>query len=135
MGSKDLWKARAEDNDFPAAEDYLSLVMSPAEAAHVVASLREADIVRRRAKDLLRAARLPALPTDNPHVKKHLAKIKEGGRLSPVLLVRGDAHRGLPLLIADGYHRISASWHVDEDAEIPCHMADLPLAMQAMKSD
>jgi hypothetical protein len=31
-----------------------------------------------------------------------------------------------PLVVADGYHRICASYHLDEDAEIPCRLADLP---------
>ena len=45
--------------------------------------------------------------------------------LSPVLLVRGQAAGGLALIVADGYHRISASYHLDEDADIPCRIADL----------
>jgi hypothetical protein len=30
------------------------------------------------------------------------------------------------LTIADGYHRICASYHLDEDADIPCRIADPP---------
>jgi hypothetical protein len=30
------------------------------------------------------------------------------------------------LEIADGYHRICASYHLDEDADIPCRMAGDP---------
>jgi hypothetical protein len=33
--------------------------------------------------------------------------------------------RGVPLTIADGYHRVCASYHLDENADIPCHLADL----------
>jgi hypothetical protein len=32
------------------------------------------------------------------------------------------------LQIADGYHRICASYHLDEDADIPCRMAADPPA-------
>jgi hypothetical protein len=32
--------------------------------------------------------------------------------------------KGLELTIAAGYHRISASLHLDEDAEIPCRIVD-----------
>jgi hypothetical protein len=32
------------------------------------------------------------------------------------------------MTIADGYHRICASCHVDEDAEIPCRIVDAPPA-------
>jgi len=35
--------------------------------------------------------------------------------------------RGVPLVVADGYHRICASHHLDENADIPCRMADLPV--------
>jgi hypothetical protein len=31
----------------------------------------------------------------------------------------------LPLIVADGYHRICASYHLDEDADIPCRITDL----------
>lgn len=34
--------------------------------------------------------------------------------------------RGVPLRIADGYHRVCASYHLSEDAEIPCRIAELP---------
>jgi len=32
----------------------------------------------------------------------------------------------LTLIVADGYHRICASYHLDEDADIPCRLVDLP---------
>ena len=79
---------------------------------------------RRQAKDLLRASGLDLLPTDNAHVAADLAKVKRGESLSPVLLVRGEMRRGVPLTIADGYHRVCASYHLDENADIPCHLAD-----------
>ena len=30
----------------------------------------------------------------------------------------------MPLTIADGYHRVCASYHVNEDADIPCLLVD-----------
>ena len=53
---------------------------------------------------------------------KDAAKVKAGTALSPVLLVRGDIARGFPLQIADGYHRVCASYHLDEDTDIPCRI-------------
>jgi hypothetical protein len=38
----------------------------------------------------------------------------------------GQAEAGVPLIIADGYHRICASYNLDEDADIPCRMVDIP---------
>jgi hypothetical protein len=42
--------------------------------------------------------------------------------------VRGRLDTDVPLTVADGYHRICASYHLDEDAEIPCRIANLPAA-------
>ena len=76
----------------------------------------------RKAKDILRAAELALLPTTNPHVKADLDKIHAAKRLSPILLVRGDAIGGAPLQIADGYHRVCASYVTDENTDIPCRL-------------
>jgi hypothetical protein len=42
--------------------------------------------------------------------------------LAPVLLVRGDMAKNVPLVIADGYHRICAICYYDEDAPISCRV-------------
>ena len=122
----EVWKSQPEDHDYPAAEDFLSLVMAPALARAVARALRKADLVHRKAKDIIRASRLEVLPPTNPHVRADLAKVRAGKALSPILLVRGDARFGAPLLIADGYHRVCASFLLDENADIPCRIADLP---------
>ena len=116
------WKEEPEQQDFPAARSYLSLLVDPGEAKKTAKALGdEPEAARYKAKDILRAARLPLLPLDDPEVAKDLAKVKAGTKLSPVLLVRGD-----PLWVADGYHRICASYHLDEDAEIPCRIVARP---------
>lgn len=122
--AKPHWKNEPDDHDYPAAADYLSLVVSPTAATQLIRRLRAARVVRRKAKDLLRAAQLPVLPPENMHVAKDLEKVRTGNLLSPVLVVRGRLGGGLPLTVADGYHRICASWHLDEDADIPCRIAD-----------
>jgi hypothetical protein len=126
MAVKEHWKDEPEEHDYPAAHDYLTLVLSEPAAIAAVAALRAAPLERRKAKDLLRAARLDLLPIDNVHVAKDLKKVKDGDQLSPVLLVRGRASSGVALIVADGYHRICASHHLDENADIPCRLADLP---------
>jgi hypothetical protein len=122
----DIWKERPEKHDYPAALDYLTLVLEDAIAREVVTSLRSTPTVRKKAKDLLRASRLPLLPRDNPHVAGDLKKIKKGKQMSPVLLVRGDAGIDVPLLVADGYHRICASWYRDENVLIACRIVSFP---------
>ena len=120
------WQDAPEDHDFPAAADYLSLVAPSGEVGKVVDALKSAQTEHRKAKDLLRASRLSLLPAENVHVKKDLAKVAAGKRLSPVLLVRGRGDKGTPLTIADGYHRICASHHLDEDADVPCRLVAWP---------
>ena len=121
------WKDQPESHDFPAALDYLSLVLDEATAGELVEALRSeaghGKIFRRKAKDLLRASELPLLDRDNAHVADDLEKVARGEKLSPVLVVAGDALRGRPLLIADGYHRVCASYWIDENTDIPCVIA------------
>ncbi|GAC1507646.1 MAG: hypothetical protein NVS1B3_08210 [Candidatus Dormibacteraceae bacterium] len=123
--SKKRWKERPDEHDYPAAEDYLSLVTSAAEAKKLARRLRTAPIEHRKAKDLLRASDLPLLTPDNFHVTKDLKKVRQGKLLSPVLLVRGLLRPPIALIVADGYHRICASYHLGEDADIPCRIVDL----------
>lgn len=91
----------------------------------LVSALRGATTEFHQAKDLLRASRLELLPANDFHVAADLHKVKSGRRLSPVLVVRGEMGSGQPLTVADGYHRICASYHIDEDAEIPCRLVTL----------
>jgi hypothetical protein len=121
---KQTWKDEPDEHDYPAAEDYLSLLVPAARAKQVVRRLRAASLVRRKAKDLLRASRLPVLPPENFHVARDLKKVRGGKGLSPVLLVRGHLPSDVSLTVADGYHRICASYHLDEDTDIPCRIVD-----------
>jgi hypothetical protein len=123
-GPTEHWGERPAEHDYPAAASYLSLICDPTEVRRLVTALKAAPLERHLAKDLLRASGLELLPVDNVHVASDLAKIRRGERLSPVLLMRGDFRRGVPLTIADGYHRVCASYHIDENASIPCHLVD-----------
>jgi hypothetical protein len=114
------WTKKGEASDFDAARNFLSLLFSDAKAAALIESLREAKLIDHAAKDLLRAAQLPLLPRDEPHVDEDLKRIHKGKPLAPILLIRGDMTRGLPLIVADGYHRICAICYFDESAPVPC---------------
>ncbi len=116
------WKAEPEAQDFPAAESYLSLLLGPAGAASVVSALRDEQQLRHyAAKDILRAAGLPLLGPDDSEVAAELRKVRAGRKLSPVLLVHGN-----PLWIADGYHRVCVSYHLDEKTLVPCRITARP---------
>ena len=109
--------------DYQASLDYLSLVFPEQTAVKLVAALRRSKLTERAAKDLLRACELPLLDAKEAKVKADLKKLHKGKSLSPVLLIRGEAARNAPLVVADGYHRICAACCFDEDAPIACHIA------------
>ena len=112
------WKDEPEAQDFPAAESYLSLLIGPAAAAKLVKALRKQHTLQHHAaKDILRAAGLPLLASGDSEVAADLEKVKAGRKLSPVLLVEG-----IPLWVADGYHRVCASYHLDEKTPVPCRI-------------
>ncbi|MCK9922673.1 hypothetical protein MXD61_12460 [Frankia sp. AgPm24] len=117
------WKSDPEEHDYPAAAAYLGLLAGPEEIDALIGLLRAATTRRWKAKDILRASGLPLLPVDNPHVAADLRKIVARKALSPVLLIRGDLMSGRALQVADGYHRVCASYHTDENTEIPCRLA------------
>jgi hypothetical protein len=120
------WKDQPDEHDYPAAASYLALIADPHSVGLIVEGMKHAPIEHYKAKDILRASGLADLPPDNVHVVKDAAKVKAGTSLSPVLLVRGDLARGIPLQIADGYHRVCASYHLDEDTDIPCRIVVSP---------
>lgn len=119
------WKEEPDEHDYPAAASYLALLADAPTVERLIGALQQAPIRYYKAKDILRASGLPDLPADNPHVAHDLARVKDGHALSPVLLVRGDVIRGLPLQVADGYHRVCASYRLDEDTDIPCRLIAL----------
>ena len=112
------WLSEPEEHDYPAAKSYLSLIYDERTAATLVQQLRGAPVSSFKAKDMFRATGLSLLGISNSHVENDRKKIKDGKRLSPLLLVRDKANG--KVVIADGYHRLCAVYSFDEDAPIPC---------------
>ena len=112
------WLAGPEDHDYPAAKSYLSLVYPEAVAKKFVRQLKSASMTEFKAKDIFRASGLPLLGISNLRVESDRKKIRDGTKLSPLLLVR-DTRNG-KVVIADGYHRLCAVYGFAEDALIPC---------------
>jgi hypothetical protein len=123
-----IWESKPKDSDYGAAEKYLTLLFTPTDSKVITRNLKSADTEEYAAKDLLRASQTHLLDKDNPHVRDELKKIKKGTKLSPVLVVRGDGRAGVTLTIADGHHRICASWYWDEDVPVACCIANVPSA-------
>ncbi len=116
--SSEHWKDEPDDDDYPAAESYLSLLVGPAGAAKLTKALRKEEELRYfAAKDILRASGLPLLGRDDSEVASDLEKVKFGKKLSPVLLLEG-----VPLWVADGYHRVCASYNLDAKSPVPCRI-------------
>jgi hypothetical protein len=115
------WRDDVADHDYAAAEAYLSLSLDGQTATEVVKRLRKVELIKRRANDILRAARLDPAPLDDPGVIKDLIKIIEGKKLSPVLLVRAADRTD----IADGFHRVSLVYRVDPYGDVPLRLADI----------
>ena len=109
------WLKWPEDKDWNAANEYLGLL---GHNKLPNASPSELKIQKFKAKDILRASGLQLLPESNEKVESKVVKIKDGKRLSPIILVLTEP--GNNLLIADGYHRVCAVFEVDQEASIPC---------------
>jgi len=120
----DIWSKNPDSEDLKAAGHYLSLIMAEHQFSSLITALRHAPTIMHDAKDLLRASQTHLLPKDNPHVAENLKRIKKGKKLSPVLLIRGNAPKGITLTIADGHHRICASWYWNEDEPVACRIVE-----------
>lgn len=120
------WLDEPEEHDYPAAASYLALLATEDEVKAIVKALKKAPVTVQKAKDILRASRLDLLEETNAHVRSDLVKVHKGEKLSPILLVRGNLANGDPLQIADGYHRVCASYYTDENTDIPVKLADFP---------
>lgn len=113
-----IFKKNPEKHDYPAAKDYLELIYDEQKTEEIIKKLTEATTIYKKCKDVFRASELPLLPRENKYVQEDLQKIKKEIKLSPILLVRGSNK----LIIADGYHRMCASYHLNEDLELPCRL-------------
>jgi len=114
------WLDEPEEKDYAAAASFLSMIVAPASLSAVVEGLRGAPDGHWAAKDILRAAALPPLDAkQSDEVAEKLVKVKDGRRISPILLVAG---LGPNLVIADGYHRSCAAYAVSEDAQVPAKL-------------
>jgi hypothetical protein len=112
------WLAAPEEQDYPAAASYLSLIYDSRTATALAQKLRRAPLTTFKAKDIFRASGLSLLGISNSHLENDRKKILAGKALSPLLLVR-DKTNG-KVVIADGYHRLCAAYALNEDSSIPC---------------
>jgi hypothetical protein len=112
------WLDEAEEKDYTAARSYLSLLVPGGDLDRLIDALKSAPSGSWRAKDILRATRLPLLGVrQSEEVAEKLEKIRANERLSPILIVilRPD----VVAQIADGYHRTCAAYLAHENTLVP----------------
>jgi len=112
------WLDEAQEKDYAAARNYLSLLVPGPDLDRLIDRLKKAPSGSWRAKDILRATSLPLLGLkQSEEVAEKLEKIRTGQRLSPILIVilRPD----VVAQIADGYHRTCAAYLAHEDTLVP----------------
>lgn len=118
-----IWKDGVDKDDYEAAADYLDLLIGDKSLVKgIIKRLKRAKIRTKKAKDILRSSKLPRLLPDNVHVQHNINKYRMDIKLSPVLLVRG---LDMVLIIADGYHRVCASYELSEELNVPCKLVSI----------
>ena len=118
------WLLAPEEQDFQGAKSFLDLIAPPATVEKIITKFSTAELIDIKAKDVIRAAGLNLLSADNFHVARDLKKVEAKTALSPILLVRGSGASGVPLVIADGYHRACAVYFLNEDADIKARIVE-----------
>lgn len=117
------WLKEPAKHNYPSAESYLSLIFEPKIASKLVRKLEVATITKFKARDIFRASGLPLLGISQHQIEHNLKKIEKEESLSPILLVRDEDHR--KVIIADGYHRLCAVYHHNDNMEIPCKIVSI----------
>ena len=117
------WETSADKDNAQDAASYLGMFKKKKNADRIVDDLIAGDLTNFKAKDILRAACLPPQPQDNSHVQVALKLIAAGIPLTPVYLLRGKLKSGTPVVIADGYHRISAAFWTDPSTDVSAYIA------------
>jgi len=118
-----IWKHDPDAHDYPAARTTLALIASPQRVDSMVARPSEGT-GRDEEGEGPAACRFvsPSWPDNNAHVAADLGKVHKGQPLSPVLVIQGTWSRGSRRRSQTDTNRICASYHVDENTEIPCRI-------------
>ena len=112
------WLNAPKEHNYPAAEDYLTLLLPKKIVADLIKKLMKVEIEYFLAKDIFRASGITnALTISNAHVQRNLEKIEKGIQLSSIILTKDVVHGRV--IIADGFHRLCAVYICNEDARVP----------------
>ena len=84
MSESVRWLKQPEEDNYPAAQSYLSLVYDERTVREKVDALRRAPVVSFKSKDIFRASGCSLLGVSNKHVAKDQKRIHDGKELSRV---------------------------------------------------
>lgn len=121
--SEVAWEKKPAAEDLEAARTYLNMVLDKRAIERAIRNFRRCSTLMLEAKDVLRASGLSLLEKNDPKVSKDIKRLGKRKKLSPVLLIKGNIRTGIPMTIADGYHRVCASYYWDENCLIACCFA------------
>lgn len=118
------WMQLPEGHDYEACFSYLCLTYDEQKSREVVDRLEKSEMTTFKAKDIFRSSGLKILGKENYHVRKNITKMKNGKKMSPILLIRDEKHGRV--IIGDGFHRISAIYTSgNEDCDVPCKIVSI----------
>lgn len=115
------WLSEVAPHDYEAAFNYLSLKLPEHEVNKAIQRFKKANLVSRRANDIPRAGGMQPALLDDPGVEKDIGKLRDGKKLSPVLILEHQNGED----ISDGYHRVSTAYHYSPYADVPLKLVDL----------
>lgn len=82
MSKKIEWKSAPEAKDYEGVRNFLTLFCTEPDVDALIERLKKATPIERAGKDLLRAAALPLLSEDDPHVSEDLKVIRKDKSLA-----------------------------------------------------
>lgn len=117
--SEALWNEKTPSMYLHDCWQYITLLFSPSDADAIINDLTNASLTLRRANDILRAAELEPCEREDAAVLASIERLGEQGAIPPVYLVVAKRK----LIIADGYHRVSAVYWSNDFVDVDCYIA------------
>lgn len=115
------WSPEVKESNYSGATNFLNLVYPFDIVPTLILKLNVQSLREFEAKDIFRASKLNLLPKDNFHVKVTTSFIDNEIQISPILLIKDKGK----LVIADGYHRLCAIYHYNENSLIQCQIIEV----------
>lgn len=113
------WADEPDGKHYTAAYDWLSLLWDSERAEQAIERLRNVPVIELPAANVCQTAGFDPLPLHDPGVLRELRRACTGRPRGPLLCV----HTSSGVVIADGHHRLSASYGLDPFASVRLKLA------------